>query len=66
MLKLVLLGYEGNFDLIEGELISRYTPLLNINKNPSKLQQLIDDRKRCKNIAIGLDFEHQTENINLG
>lgn len=61
-----IVEYEGNFDLIEGELISRYTPLLNINKNPSKLQQLIDDRKRCKNIAIGLDFEHQTENINLG
>lgn len=60
-----IVEYEGNFDLIEGELISKYAPLLNIDKNPLKLQELIDDRKRCKNIAVGLDFEHQTENINL-
>ncbi|WP_312907034.1 GIY-YIG nuclease family protein [Tissierella praeacuta] len=53
-----IVEYEGNFDLIEGELISKYTPLLNIDKNPSKLQELINDRKRCKNIAIGLDSEY--------
>ena len=53
-----IVEYEGNFDLIEGKLISKYTPLLNIDKNPSKLQELIDDRKRCKNIAIGLDSDH--------
>lgn len=53
-----IVEYEGNFDLIEGELISKYAPLLNIDKNPLKLQELIDDRKRSKNIAIGLDFEN--------
>ena len=51
-----IVEYEGNFDLTEGELISKYAPLLNIDKNLLKLQELIDDRKRCKNIAIGLDF----------
>lgn len=53
-----IVEYEGNFELKEGELINKFIPLLNIDKNPSKLQELIDDRKRCKNIAIGLDSKH--------
>lgn len=46
--------YEGNFNLIEGKLIEKYTPLLNIDKNPLKLEELINDRKRCKDIARGI------------
>lgn len=50
-----MVAYEGNFNLIEGKLIGKYTPLLNIDKNPLKLKELIDDRKRCKDIAVGIE-----------
>lgn len=49
------IAYEGNFNLVEGKLIEKYTPLLNIDKNPLKLKELIDDRKRCKDIAVGIE-----------
>ncbi|MBU5439752.1 hypothetical protein KQI42_17185 [Tissierella sp. MSJ-40] len=50
-----IVAYEGNFNLIEGKLIEKYTPLLNIDKNPLKLEELISDRKRCKDIARGME-----------
>ena len=50
-----IVEYEGEFDTKENELIKEYAPLLNIDKNPSKLQELIDDRKKCRNIAIGIE-----------
>lgn len=50
-----IVEYEGEFDTKENELIEEYTPLLNIDKNPLKLQELIDDRKKCRNIAIGIE-----------
>lgn len=50
-----IVEYEGEFDAKENELIKEYTPLLNIDKNPSKLQELIYDRKKCRNIAIGIE-----------
>lgn len=49
-----IVAYEGNFNLIEGKLIEKYTPLLNIAKNPLKLVELINDRKRCKDMARGI------------
>lgn len=43
--------YNGDFDRIETELISKYRPLLNLAKNPSALQLLSDLRKECIQIA---------------
>ena len=49
-----IVAYDDNFDLIEGILIEKYNPLLNINKNPLKLKELAEDRKKCKDIAGGV------------
>lgn len=40
----------GNFK-IEKELIKRYCPLLNDTHNPLKLQELKEDKAKCRNIA---------------
>ncbi|SHF07243.1 hypothetical protein SAMN02745784_02711 [Tissierella praeacuta DSM 18095] len=49
-----IVAYDDNFDLIECILIEKYNPLLNINKNPLKLKELAEDRKKCKDIAGGV------------
>ena len=46
-----IVAYDDNFNSIEGMLIKKYTPLLNVSKNPLKLKELVEDRKRCKKIA---------------
>lgn len=46
-----IVAYDDNFNSIEGMLIKKYTPLLNMSKNPLKLKELVEDRKRCKKIA---------------
>lgn len=58
-----IVAFEGKFDLIEGKLIEKHTPLLNINKNPLRLRELIDDRKRCKDIARGIKNIRLTGNL---
>ncbi len=51
-----IVAFEGKLDLMEGKLIEKHTPLLNINKNPLRLEELINDRNRCKKIAIGIEI----------
>jgi len=43
---------EGDFS-IENELIEKYCPLLNDKSNPLRLTELREDRKKCREIAIG-------------
>lgn len=43
-----IVAYEGNFNLIEGKLIEKYTPLLNIDKNPWNLKNLLVIEKDVK------------------
>jgi hypothetical protein len=43
--------YSGNFESIETALIEKYQPLLNIAKNPSRLQLLSELRADCVRIA---------------
>ena len=42
--------YTGDFN-IESKLIGKYCPLLNDTHNPMKLQELKDDKDRCRKIA---------------
>lgn len=39
---------------IEKDFIQKYTPLLNDAHNPLKLQELKDDKAKCREIARGL------------
>jgi hypothetical protein len=48
-----IVAYAGNFD-IEKELIAKYRPLLNDTHNPMSLQELKEDRAKCRKIARGL------------
>ena len=48
--ELSIVKFEGNFS-IERELIRKYCPLLNDTHNPMKLQELIDDKNKCRKIA---------------
>ena len=48
--ELSIVKYNGNFN-IENELIKKYCPLLNDTHNPLKLQELIDDKAKCRKIA---------------
>jgi len=43
---------EGDFS-IENKLIQKYCPLLNIKSNPLRLSELREDRKKCREIAVG-------------
>jgi hypothetical protein len=43
---------EGDFS-IENELIKKYCPLLNDKSNPLRLTELREDRKKCREIAVG-------------
>jgi len=51
-IELSIVKNTGSFD-IEKELIGRYCPLLNDTHNPMKLQELKDDKARCRKIARG-------------
>jgi hypothetical protein len=42
----------GDFS-IEDELIKKYCPLFNDKSNPLRLNELRDDRKKCREIAVG-------------
>jgi hypothetical protein len=46
---------KGNLETIETELIAKYTPLINLSKNPARLQLLSDLRKECIDIANAID-----------
>ncbi len=43
-------NYNGDFD-VESELIGKYCPLLNDTHNPMKLQELKDDKDKCRKVA---------------
>jgi len=45
-----IVEYKGDFN-IERELIRIYCPLLNDTYNPMKLQELKEDKDKCRNIA---------------
>ena len=38
---------------IEESLIVKYVPLLNLDKNPVKLSELVELRRKCKAVANG-------------
>lgn len=48
--ELSIAKYTGDFS-IENELIGKYCPLLNDTHNPMKLQELKDDKDKCRKIA---------------
>ncbi len=48
--ELSIVKYKGDFN-IESELIGKYCPLLNDTHNPMKLQELKDDKDKCRRIA---------------
>jgi hypothetical protein len=48
--ELSISSYEGNFD-IEKDLIKKYCPLFNYTHNPLKLQELREDKAKCRKIA---------------
>lgn len=50
-LKVNWIEYNGDFGALETRLITKYTPLINLAKNPLALQQLSDLRKECVQIA---------------
>jgi len=43
--------FNGDFENLEAELITKYRPLINIAKNPSALKELTDLRRLCVQIA---------------
>lgn len=53
-LKVNWVDFNGDFETIETELITKYKPLINLAKNPSALQLLSDLRKECVQIATEL------------
>ena len=50
-LKVNWVDFSGDFETIETKLINKYRPLINIAKNPSALQLLVDLRNECVQIA---------------
>jgi hypothetical protein len=47
-------GYDGDFDVIETNLIEKHEPLLNLAKNPAALKELSELRAECVRIANSL------------
>ncbi len=43
---------DGDFS-IEHDLIKKYCPLLNYQYNPFRLSELVEDKKKCREIAVG-------------
>lgn len=50
-IEVCVVEHSGNFGL-ENDLIEKYTPILNHTGNPHKCQELIEDRAKCRRIAI--------------
>lgn len=50
-LKVNWVDFNGDFEVIETELINKHRPLINLAKNPSALQLISDLRKECVQIA---------------
>jgi hypothetical protein len=50
------IGHSRDLESIESELITEYRPLINIDKNPFKLQLLLDLRAECVRIANETDM----------
>lgn len=50
--ELSIAKYTGNFN-VESKLIEKYCPLLNDTHNPIKLQELKEDKDKCRKIARG-------------
>lgn len=48
----VIKELQGDFS-VEDELIRKYCPLLNDKSNPLRLSELREDRKKCREIAVG-------------
>ncbi len=48
----VIKEVQGDFS-VEDELIRKYCPLLNDKSNPLRLSELREDRKKCREIAVG-------------
>jgi len=48
--------FDGDLERIETMLISNYLPLLNTDKNPSKLPELAVLRNECREIALNLSI----------
>ena len=46
-------AHSDNLEEIERSLIAKYLPLLNLDKNPVKLDELIRLRRRCEAVANG-------------
>lgn len=47
-----IVAHEGDFK-VENNFIKKYAPILNHTHNPRKCIELIEDRARCRKIAIG-------------
>jgi hypothetical protein len=50
-IEICIVELSGTFE-IENDLIRKYTPILNHTGNPNKCQELIEDRAKCRRIAI--------------
>lgn len=45
--------HSENLEKIEESLIVKYVPLLNLDKNPVKLSELVELRRKCEAVANG-------------
>lgn len=52
-LEINFITYSDNLEQIESTLITKYLPLLNLNKNPLVLSELVELRRKCEAIANG-------------
>lgn len=52
-LEVNFVAHSDNLEEIERSLIAKYLPLLNLDKNPVKLDELIRLRRRCETVANG-------------
>ena len=52
-LEINFIVYSENLEKIEESLIVKYVPLLNLDKNPVKLSELVELRRKCEAVANG-------------
>ena len=52
-LEINFIAHSENLGKIEESLIVKYVPLLNLDKNPVKLSELVELRRKCKAVANG-------------
>ena len=50
-LEINFIAHSENLGKIEESLIVKYVPLLNLNKNPVKLSELVELRRKCEAVA---------------